>query len=278
MDLALASGYFDRTAFHDAYTGAFAFLGQIGLYDEGKRDSESTLRRVISTSATALVPARRAVRAGTKVYLIGESHPDEFCGSTVRVGYVSQAAEHLVDVKTLAEACLGASGTPCYGARTWVKDRAFSEQDSHLTPSFHVHLADTEVVREYDVLVIGSAYYIVRSVVHAISGMVTCLADEMPGAPRELATITSGDYSAATESWSGANVQAYVLRLRWQSVYQYIGDQRDNFEAGDIQIAVPLASATVKVGSQVSMSDGDWWVRGVFDLGNVRLCRVSRRA
>lgn len=276
MDFTAAAAYFDRTPCLDAYTGTQAFMGQLGLYDDSKRDSETIQRRVISTAAGAVVPARRAVLAGGQVYLLGRGIPDEFMGSTSRVGRIAHQADGLATVQTLGQACLATVGFSAYAARSWTKDSAFSQQSSVLEPRYHVHFCDTEPVVENQIVTLGGAMHLVRAVNHGAAGMLVTTCDELRGVVRETASITVGTYSAATETVVGAAVSAPVLRLRWQSLFAYGGGHAPAFEAGDIQVVVAKSSLTMAAGATLVLSDGTWRVVSVATLDDVWLCRANR--
>lgn len=269
------SAFFDKMECRDAYSNVLAFYGQIGLFDDSKRDSETAQRRIISTSATAMIPARRAVRAGGTTFIIGQGHADDFQNSTSRVGFVVHEATQLAVVQGLDEACTGAVGFGAYAARAWVKDSAFSQQSSTLDPRYHLHFSITEPVEENDVVSFDNNYYLVRSVTKGAGGFLVTSCDEMQGAVRVSATVTTGAWSATTESSSGTPTVMPVLRLRWQSLFSYGGEQSPKFEAGDIQIIVAKTNATMVAGATAAMFDGIWRVRSVVSVGGVWVCRAS---
>lgn len=276
VDFNAVTAYFDQMPCRDAYTGAQAFMGQLGLYDDSKRDSETLQRRVISTASTAAVPARRAVLAGGQVYMLGRGIPDEFMGSTSRVGRIAHQADGLATVQTLGQACLGLAGLSAYAAKSWAKDSAFSQQSSALEPRYHIHFCDTEPVSENHVVTLSGNMYIVRSANHGAAGMLVTHCDEMLGVVRETATIATGTYSSVTEAFTGVAVSAPVLRLRWQSLFAYGGGNSPPFEAGDTQLVVAKASATVAAGTNITLPDGVWRVVSAATLGDVWLCRANR--
>lgn len=276
MDFNAVTAYFDRMECLDAYTGAHAFLGQLGLYDDSKRDSETVQRRIISTAAGSPVPARRAVLAGGQVYMLGRSIPDSFLGSLSRAGHIAHQADGLASVQTLGEACTSEPGLLAYAARSWVKDAAFSQQSSTLEPRYHIHFCDTEPVVENRLVTLAGTLHIVRSVNHGAAGMLVTTCDELRGAALEQANITVGTYSATTETTVGAVVGAQVLRVRWQSLFAYGGGHSPAFEAGDIQVAVAKSTATVSPGALITLPDGVWRVVSVSTLDDVWLCRANR--
>ena len=276
MDFNAVTAYFDRMQCLNAYTGAPAFMGQLGLYDDSKRDSETVQRRVISAAAGVAVPARRAVRAEGQVYMLGRGIPDSFLGSTSRVSYIAHQADGLATVQTLSQACLGVTGLAAYAARSWVKDSAFTQQSSVLETRYHIHFCDTEPVVENQIVSLGGALHIVRSVNHGAAGMLVTTCDELRGATVEMAGITAGAYSATTETVTGAAVSAPVLRLRWQSLFAYGGGHSPPFEAGDIQVVVDKSSVTMAAGATLVLSDGTWKVVSVASLDDVWLCRANR--
>lgn len=276
MDFRAVTAYFDQMACTDAYTGVGAFMGQLGLYDDSKRDSETVQRRVISTAAGAAVPARRAVLAGGQVYMLGRGIPDEFMGSTSRVGHIAHQADGLATVQTLSQACLATAGFSAYAARSWTKDMAFSQQSSVLEPRYHIHFCDTEPVVENRIVTLGGTLHIVRAVNHGTAGMLVTTCDELRGTTPEAANITIGTYSAATETVTGSVVSTNVLRLRWQGLFAYGGGHAPSFEAGDIQVVVAKSVATIAPGATLALTDGTWKVVSAATLDDVWLCRANR--
>lgn len=60
MRLHLAAQHFNRMPCNDGYTGAFLYNGQLALFDDSRRDSESSERRIIEL-APELSPDRKSV-------------------------------------------------------------------------------------------------------------------------------------------------------------------------------------------------------------------------
>ena len=278
MRLDRAARRFDKMECRDAYTGALAFLGQLSLYDDSKRDSTASERRVISTSSSVSVPPRRVVEAAGTRFILGHRAPDSYRGSVHRVGIMAHEATELVTYQTPGQVCRGEPGIAAWCGRSWVKNSADNGDSSELVPMHDFHFSTSETIPERFILSVGSERHIVRQ--SRISQMSTrlCLAEQIPEPSLETIMVpTSGTWNPVTETMSGTSVSARVLRLRWQSLYAYRTQTAEDFGLMDQVAIVAKSVVTPKPGATLNFSDGKWQIESVVDGYDVWACRVSRR-
>lgn len=276
MRLSDAANRFNRMPCFDGYTGAPLFKAQLALFDDTKRDSETAVRRVLSVSAQAALPARRVVRAGDARFIIGHANPDDFGGSTIRVGYVAQEAPVLATVRTLGQLCRNEAGLQAWAGRVWVKDHAFTEQGSTLDPSYHIHFAAGESVPDDSLVEYLGVQHIVRTSNLGPAGTLATYCDELRGVSVETASIVNGEYDPVTDAVGGAPTPVRVVRIRWQSLFRYSSGSAPTFGPADMQVAVAKAALTPRVGARLTLSDGDWLITSADSRDDVWLCRATR--
>lgn len=277
MKLQNAALRFDRTQWYDGYTGEPVFLGQLGLYDDTKRDSETAERRVLSLSDEAIIPARRVVMAAGRRYIVGHANPDHYKDAVVRIGYVVHEATELSNVRTLGQACRGEAGFSAWAGRAWIKNLSFSEQDSHLAPQHHFHFATNEPLLDQQILTFESRLYLARTMNRGAGGTLIVLADEMPEPCIESATATALT-DRVNDTYGPVGAAFTVLRMRWQSLFRYQNHLAPKFSPGDIQVAISKTALTAVAGMRLALSDGSWQLADALSEGDVWLCRAVRRA
>jgi hypothetical protein len=278
MRLAKAANYFNRMACTDAYSGAAVFKGQLGLYDDNKRDSETAERRVLSLSPDAIIPVRRVIAAAGSRWIIGHANPDDFNGSTIRVGYTVHEAPLLARYRTLEQVCLQRLGTEAYIGRAWVKDRAYTEHSAELNTQYHLHFSTFEAVAVDHLVSVGDHWYLVRATNPGAGGTLVALAEEMPAPELEVAKITSGAWDPVTETLGGPEEIVNVVRVRWQSLFEYRTELAPKFKPGDLQLAIAQSAMAISAGARVELSDGLWQVESAIAHKDVWLCRAVRHA
>lgn len=276
MRLRDVANVFNNMLCTDAYTGDELFYGQLALYDDNKRDSETAGRRVISLSSDVALPARRVVAAAGTRFILGHANPDDYRGSTIRVGYVAQEAPYLSQVRTLAQACLGSAGFTAYAGRAWVKDLAYSEQSSKKTPEHHIHFAATENITANMLVSFQGRLNVVRSLNYGSGGTIVTACEELAEPVIEPAVVRNGVYDPVQDTIVGSTIVTTVVRMRWQALFAYKSGLAPKFEPGDIQVAVARSAANVDAGTMLTLSDGVWRVESALVEGSVWLCRAVK--
>lgn len=278
MLLRAVARSFNKTPCNDGYTGDLAFYAQLGLYDDTKRDSETAERRVLSVDPDVEIPARRVIEAEGVRFIIGHGNMDTFRGDVVRMGYVAHEATHLATLRTLANLCKNEAGTTAWAGISWVKNMAYSEQDSHLNSFHHIHLSVTESVNVGHVITLGGINYIVRTTNNGSAGTLICHCDQMPEPVVETVSVGIGTYNPTTDTLTPTPTSVRAVRIRWQSLFEYTNKMAPKFGPGDVQIAFTKAAVPSPVGEKVTFSDGTWMVASADSYGDLWLCRGVHHA
>lgn len=276
MRLAAVARRFDTTVCADAYSGVELFKAQLALYDDTRRDNEVGERRVLSTAASSVIPARRVVSAAGLKWIIGKGNPDTYNNEVLRVGYVAHEATFLSQVRTLGQLCRNEVGFKAWSARAWIKNLADNEQSSDLIAQQNLHYSLTEPVKVMSICTHGTQLFIVRTVHTGPAGTLICLADEMPEPVIETASALNGTWNPVTETTSGGTVNFRVLRVRWQSLYEYGDGSSPKFGDTDIQVVIAKSSLTALPGLRLTLSDGVWQVASVISENDVWVCRAVK--
>lgn len=279
MRLAAVANVFNNTSCVDAYTGKLAFKGQFDLFDDSKRDSETAQRRVMSVAPGTTVPARRVIEAGGMRFIVGNWHSDVYRDRTVRTGFVLHEATELSTIHTLAQVCLDQPGTTAWTGRAWVKNMAYEEQSSSMVPVFHLHFSLTESIQPGVLVSFGGRLHIVRTQYIGPAGTLITLCEQVPEPTVETATVTgSGTYDQINDTIGVTTASARVMRLRWQSLFEYNNKTAPTFGPEDIQVAIAKATMTPTAGMKLTLSDGTWKIASRVSEGDVWLCRSVRHA
>jgi hypothetical protein len=277
MLLTSAASFFDRTPCNDGYTGAFLFNAQMALYDDTKRDREVAERRVISTAADVDLPARGVVEMLGARYILGKANPDVFDGEVVRLGHVAHEASTLAEIKTLDQAALNTAGIEAWSAHAWVKNKAFTEQDSTLTPEFHIFFSATESLRRNLVIKYQDTNYIVRTKNIGAAGLLVTTAEEIDDPSFEEGVVRSG-YDPVLGTFSTTETPIKLMRLRWQALFRYNNSMVNSFGPDEEQFVISKSQMTAAPGSQITLASGTFRINSVDDIENTWVCRVTKHA
>jgi hypothetical protein len=276
VKLSSAANRFNDMLCTDGYSGVALFAAQLGLFDDNKRDSETSERRILSCAPDVLPPPRRVVAAAGTRFIMGHANPDDYKGKTIRVGYVCHETTYLSSLRTLEQVCLGTTGVSAWAGRVWVKDAAYTQQDSNLTPLHHIHLSATESLTEGNTLTFDDVLHLVRSINHGAGGTLVAMCEQMEPGAIEVATLNTGTYDPVLDTTTSTPATVTVVRMRWQSLFAYRNSITPKFEPGDIQVAIAKSAATPVAGSLLTLSDGAWRVDSALSEGSVWLCRATR--
>lgn len=277
MRLHNAAKRFDDSVMYDAYTDALVGKGQLDPTDIFKLDGASVRRRIISVAPDTVLPTRRAVALGGRVYLIGEPSTDEWMGTPIRTKYVLHQTPGTATIKSFAEALADLPGRVMYASREWNKDVPDQQNSSNFFNDYHIFISNTETVAAYELIDIDGQWHICHAVHPSLSGFIDAVSHEIIGTGFETVSVTSNTYVPATDSYTSSTVSAKVLRLRWQEHYKYLTMAQENYVRGDETVVV-LKSAwpAVKPSDEVVMSDGPWRVLAVVDEGSVFMLHTRR--
>lgn len=269
---------FDRTQCLDGYSGAAAFKAQILPYDEVRRDAVTFERRVFSVDPSVTIPARRVVTAMGEKWILGVFSKDQFLGSDIRSSYVGQRADSLATLTSIGKLVNGQAGTDAWAGRSWVKNPAFSEQSSDLSTQYDVYMSNTESTPE-GVLINYLGEWLVTRVSHLTeAGFNRVTAETLGTSPLGVGAVTFGAWNPVTDSFVGTTSSIPVLKIRWQSLFEYSQASAPAFEAGDQQLAFSSLLVDKPLGATVILADGTKWkVQSAMQLpDNAWICRSTR--
>lgn len=278
MRLRDVANRFNQTECRDAYSNAVAFKAQVLPYDEVRRDAVTLERRIFSVDPSVTLPSRRAVSAMGSVWLLGLPNVDQFMGSDIRYGYVAQAATSLSSVNTVGKLVNSVAGSQAYAGRAWVKNPAFTEQSSDLSVMYDVYLGLDEVVNENDLISYQGEYLIARAVHKTEAGFLRVTAETLGPSALSSATVSWGAYNPVTDTSNSSSATLPVLKIRWQTLFEYGNAQAPSFDAGDQQFAFSSQTVTVPVGALITLPGGSKWKVQSASLipDSAWLCRATR--
>lgn len=277
MRLAQVANFFDKTVCVDAYNlSATPFKVQLDLFDDAKKDSLGSSRRIISASPSVVIPARRTVNFSGETWLVGRHNPDEFRGAILRQKYPVQECEGTAIVRSFAATLAGSGGQTLYTATNWVK--SFDQIDTSVnTDRLEYFFSSAETVNELDVIYHLGKRHIIRSLTLMATGFLKATTDEIREPSLETVTHTSQTYSPLTDAFATTPVTCAALRIQWQTNFEYLSDASAKFKNGDLYVLVLKSAITSsKAGNTLTMSDGDWIVQATFDKGACWGLHLSR--
>lgn len=242
MKLRQASRYFDRSKFTDAYDEKVRLRAQLDPLDYYKIDGATVKRRVMSTDPSVTMPLRHTLRIDDQVFITGDVAVDYWLGKPVRHRYVLQGADDLAVLRTIAEVLADASGTEAYTSKVWSKYETDSRVSSDYINEYHLYFAAGEPLLERQIILCDEAWYFVRGVHQAQSGLLDCITHRLPADPREDVEFHTRSYDPVTDVTASVTTTVASVTLRWQDDFQYLSLGSTDYERGDAQVWV-LASA-----------------------------------
>lgn len=276
MRLHAAATHFNHMVCYDAYTGVKLFKSQLTAFDDSRRDSEGGERRIIELAPGTSIPTRRVIEAEGTRYIVGHPFGDSMFGKPIRIKYVAHEATGLASLQTLAQVCTTTAGTLAYGARAWIKDSKEIDESSQMIGVNHLHFSTAETIPVNTIITFDGTRHIVRKTMKGSAGTLIATCDEIPDPSVQTAVLKSGTYDPVTDTTTTTNTTLTVLRLRWQSLFEYRDTLAPTFQPEDLQVVIAKSVATPKVGATISLSDGDANITSILDRDGVWICRVAR--
>ena len=276
MRLHLAAQHFNRMPCNDGYTGAFLYNGQLALFDDSRRDSESSERRIIELAPELSPPARKVIEAHGVRYILGHGFADSALGSVIRRKYIAHEAPSLSTWYTLQQLCQNTAGVQAWAAKAWVKDSKEIDESSDMIGVNHIHMSTSEAVAPTNIILFDGAYHIVRKTTKGPAGTLVLTCDEVPEPAIETATLKQGAWDPINETMATTNTSVRTLRLRWQSLFEYRDAAAHNFKPEDMQVVIAKSVATPAIGATLTMSDGDFQIDSIMSETGVWVCKVAR--
>jgi len=278
MKLSRVATTFDDVQCLDGYTGASLFRGQTDLYDDSRRDGYSVVRRILSTAPSVVMPTRRVVDIDGDKWLVGQNAKDFFKGSAIRVKYITHKATGMAESHSMAS-ILSAAQVPIssfYAAEAWLKGSREIDESSDVTDSSMMYFANSETAIVRGLLKLGGVLYLVRNTHITSSGYMAADVDVLDTPNLETVSFTAKTYNPITATYTTTTTSAKVLRLRWQSKFNYLSMSSLSYQPGDDVVLVLKSAVTPKNGDVIPLLDGNRSVLSVVSDGDCWHLHVRR--
>lgn len=276
MKLFKASRYFDRSPVYDAYApDTPLFKAQLDVYADAMRDGLTVQRRILECAPAHDRPARSVIKLGTQTFLVGEETFDYFNGEAIRKKFVLHEVDDLAVVKTFEQALLEQDGYTAYAARSWVKSSAETEESSGKFNQMRIYFSPTENFYAPALIRMKGAWHIVRDRLPTEAGFFAVIAEELAEPVIDTSTVTRTEYDHVTDTYKTVTTSTKVLRLRWQTYFEYEGQASTTFRRGDLRAAA-IASSAIVAGGTLALSDGEWNILSTEAEDNVTLMHLRK--
>lgn len=277
MDLYAASRRFDDTVLTDGYTGTDAGKAQLKHFSDAVRDSVTVNRRILSAAPNLAIPSRRVIAAAGETWIVGKGANDVFGGQIMRTEYVVQEAEALATIHSIASALALAAGTSAYASRTWVKAGREIDESSDTNSQFALVFASTETLAQTNLVLVGSVWYMIRTMYPSAAGFVLAVADELVNPTFETVTLGTRTYNPVTDTFTSTTTSARLLRVRWQSHFEYLSQASQAYQPGDeVGMVLSTLPTAPKASDQITLSDGVFRVLAAINEGTYLSLHLRR--
>jgi hypothetical protein len=275
MDLKSVASFFDNTVAKDAYTLQSAFLCQIEPLDMYRTEGTRIKVRNMSADPSVLVPLRRVITVGRQRYLVSDSSADEWRGEEIRLRFVLQGADDLIEIQSIEDALSDTAGTTAYGSVSFSKYGTDERDSSDYHAQYHIFFGN-ETVPEDSILSVGDDHYLVRSSYRTPAGLIDALSNKLDSPVIDEATFTAKAYAPLTDSYADTPTTVRCVRVRWQDHFTFLSMGTTKYERGDMQVFVPL-SVTPKAGDAVTLPDGVWTILSGIQTTGYHSLHVRRK-
>ena len=274
MRLAKAATKFDTLVASDAY-GTDTFLCQLAPLELYKIEGTKIKVKQMSTAPDVVIPARGAIRIDGSVYLIGHGSSDYWNGTPIRTNYVTQGADGLAVITTIASELAGSSGVSAYASAEFSRYLPLSADSSKYPPQYEIFFAGNETVVADNIVKLNDVWFIVKESYQAASGILVALANALNEPVFESASFVTTTYDPVSDVRSTGSVGVKIMRVKWTEHYTYLSVGSETYERGDQQVFLPK-TLTPKPSDAVALSDGSWRILAVLDEGDRWSCHVRR--
>ena len=270
MELSDAAAFFDHIPVVDAYSDAALFTGQPDLYDASERDSEAGWRRTISASAIT-IPARRCVKFGTEIFVIGRTVKDYFDGGVIREHALLHPTDGLFSWGTPANFIAGTGTTSFYGGVSWLKERKQVALTSEVHSMYDVYCSPTESV-EHGMLVLDheGRYLRVAGLDIRTGGLAVLVTYDLGvAAVRQISYTAAGAYDVVSDSSSGSPILFDAVVEGFATNFNYVNNAAASFDRADKVVTIRQSDvASPKPGDTLIDQGLDYRVLEKLDDGN----------
>jgi len=271
MKLADAARYFDKLVVADAYGVDIAVMGQMDLYDDVKRDGITAVRRILSVAPGITLPARGAVVINGEEYLVSRLPAyDFFKSSPIRSQSILHRSDGLAEIKTVLQELTNSAGVSAYAAKVWVKSTKEIDESSDATNRLNIYFASGEQAVPKDLIKLGTDWFFVRLAYPTASGFMNTEVDQLDAPNFVTAVYDKRTYNPVTDTYATVAATVKMLRLRWQTNFEYLNPTATKYVEGDDVVMVAAAAIPAPTtGDVIHLSDGDRRVDDFYSVGNV---------
>lgn len=260
FDVAL---HFDDIDIADAYTGTFAFRGQISSFNQSSRDGSVEAKRSISVAPNIVLPTRHVLSFLGETWLVGTGNVDGVYNRAIRKSYWTKKVEPQVLTShfTPAELLSGSAGSSLYANKVYLKDTVNGVTDADYDAFWNVFTAAAEPVIKGHYFVFGSTVLRVRGNHLETNGFNLAECDELDASPLITVTIqASTSYNAITDTYGSNATVVPAIYMDAYKLYRYTTQADQKVNAGDVTLIV---ASPLPVGSTVIAKGVTYKVAGV---------------
>lgn len=274
MKLSKVAQYFNKSQFYDAYTGLGLGFGQLDVFDDSKRDGLTAQRRIFEVAPGTQLPPRLAISFHGASWLVGVTEMDAFKGDLIREKHVLHQSEGLAKVTTLKELLEDTAPYEAHAARVWTKSSSEVEIGSGKFNQLQIFFSRAEAIKPNTLIDLGGFLHTVMTVYPAAAGHLVAVSEQLEDGAVETGIVkTQGKWDPIEEKYAEANTPLKLVKLRWQSDFEYHSQGTEDFKRGDIQAAALTAQTN---NTTITLADGDWKVVASQPRNNVHYLHLRR--
>lgn len=274
MKLKNVSKFFDKTKAADAYNSRYSFKCQVEPLDMYRTEGTRIKIRNMSTAPEVVIPVRRVIKIDDQAYIVSDSSLDHWSGEAIRSRYVLQGADHVVEIRTIAQVLENVPGVQAFASIDFNKYGTDERDSSEYHPQYHIYFGKETVEEDY-IVHTTSSNYLVKNSYLTPAGIVDALANELDDPVVQVTVSTGRTYDPVTDSYTATASSVRAVLVRWQEYFEYLTQGSTKYERGDAQLFV-LPSVHAKAGDTVSISGEDFKVLSHLDRTGYRALHIRR--
>jgi len=274
MKLKNVSKFFDKTKAVDAYNSSYSFKCQVEPLDMYRTEGTRIKIRNMSTAPEVVIPARRVIKIDDQAYIVSDSSLDHWSGEAIRSRYVLQGADHVVEIRTIAQVLENVPGVQAFASIDFNKYGTDERDSSEYHPQYHIYFGK-ETVGEDVLIHTVDRNYLVKNSYLTPAGIVDALANELDDPVVQVTVSTGRSYNPVTDSYTATTVSVRAVLVRWQEYFEYLTQGSTKYERGDAQLFV-LPAVQAKAGDTVSIGGEDFRVLSHLDRSGYRSLHIRR--
>lgn len=274
MKLKNVSKFFDKTKAVDAYNSSYSFKCQVEPLDMYRTEGTRIKIRNMSTAPEVVIPARRVIKIDDQAYIVSDSSLDHWSGEAIRSRYVLQGADHVVEIRTIAQVLENVPGVQAFASIDFNKYGTYERDSSEYHPQYYIYFGK-ETVGEDVLIHTVDRNYLVKNSYLTPAGIVDALANELDDPVVQVTVSTGRSYNPVTDSYTATTVSVRAVLVRWQEYFEYLTQGSTKYERGDAQLFV-LPAVQAKAGDTVSIGGEDFRVLSHLDRSGYRSLHIRR--